>query len=261
MSHVMDLIKIGRLSIFDILNKMKENNDDLNKIQFDYEITKEIKKLQGELNFQYCIGRISALRELKEMIKMGENLNSKNFEEMIKKNILDLEDEEIVQEATELTSLKKLSNDSIYGDSNLLNKAYSTSQIITDFNKCESLLDSLLRKKCENQELLSDEFAKEFDEAEKTRLNENPKIINHEFDDPIEFMKLDTKLYILNQKKIEWNEIPKHIFDAFFQIKTIQNLSANQKNEHLGKDLSLDTKLLGKLYCRKIINFFENSNF
>jgi len=67
-------------------------------------------------------------------------------------------------------------------------------------------------------------------------------------------------LIILNQKKTAWSEIPKYVIDAFFQIKEIQNLSTDPKGNSLEKDMSFDTKLLGKIYCKKIIDFFEKFN-
>ncbi len=259
MLNVVDLILIGRLSVLEILKKMQEDGDDLNSIQFDYEINKEIENLPHKQNFQFCLGRLSALQYLKEFIKIGNDLNLLNLENLIQQNLSEIKDEELSREAKNLVIVKTISSKSVEALENSTS-FYSDSKIISDLKKCENLLDSLLRRKSTNQEMLSDEFPKEFEEAEKTRINRKLQTIKPDFDDAIEFMKLNTKLFILFQKKEEWNEIPNYVIDAFFQIKNIQNLSTNQKGNESKQEISMDTKILGKIYCKKILDFFEKLN-
>lgn len=255
-----DLFLVGKLNVLDTLKKMKEDGSDLNNIQFNYIIKKELEKLSDGINFQISLGRLSTFQTLKESTKIGDDLNLIDLEKQIEQNLREIDDEELAKGATSLTGFKLMLNDPVSNDSENTTVKYLPSKLILDLEKCERLLDSLLREKYAAHTRLPDEFPKQFDDAEKTRLNENPNFARHEFDDAIEFMTLDAKLYILSKKKKEWNEIPKYVVESFFQIKDILNSTPKFSDDDLEKEMAFDTMLLGTIFCKKIIDFFEKFN-
>jgi len=255
-----DLFLVGKLNVLDTLKKMKEDGSDLNNIQFNYVIKKELAKLSDGFNFQICLGRLSTFQTLKESIKIGDDLNLIDLEKLIEQNLHEINNKELAKGAASLTGFKLMFNGPVSDGSENRTVKYLPSKLILDLEKCEKLLDSLLREKYAAHIMLPDEFPKQFDDAEKTRLNENPNFTRHEFDDAIEFMTLDTKLYILNKKKKKWDDIPKYVVEAFFQIKDVLNSTSKFSHDDLEKEMAFDTRLLGTMFCKKIIDFFEKPN-
>jgi len=259
LSDYNDFLNLGKMTVFSSIFEMREDGDDINIIDFEMLIEEKIKTLDEKNMIQLKLGQLSAYEYLKELIETVD-LNKIEYETLLRITMNQFIQKEMLEYAVGLLELESVFKNSLKNEFSISENDYSTSKLINDIRKVESNLKIFIRSKYKNLKNLHNEFPDLCREADFKRTQDEPGIIKHEFDDTVEFFTFGDTLQILVRKNNEWAEIPKYLIDYFYKIKKIRNISAHYTGENLENDLSSDELMLGKIYSKRILNFFDKKN-
>ena len=225
-------------SMYGYNSETKEHYSDLNRLSNYYESLGEYKCAICAREIQDAITHDQSKKILelhnKEINSIIEKQDAITHEQS--KKILELHNKEIL--TLDITGLE------------LRNKYY---------RKVENTIKSFIRKKYSNLKDFQKDFPDLFSDADKLRANPS-KYIKHEHDDVIEFLSFGACVKILKEimnKKENRTILDRDIINASYFIVNRRNDMEHYSDDTFEESISKETKALGYVYSKQIIEFFE----
>lgn len=131
------------------------------------------------------------------------------------------------------------------------------------YRKVEHAIKSFIRKKYLNMKDLQKDFPLLFLNADKLRANPS-KHIKHEHEDVIEFLSFGASVKILNENRKnnkEWKVIDWDIINHAYYIVDRRNDMEHYSDDKLDESIPKETKTLGYIFSREIMDFFEKIDY
>lgn len=254
-SMINDQFQLGRFSILQSMREMLEEDDDLNKINFEGLIEEE-KLKKDEL--QISLGKISMIFLFQEMKLQKEDLNLLKFDLLIEQTLNEINDYELSEFLAELAGFKILilkQDDDILEPMN----TNSVSKLNQSIAKIEGILKSFIRTKYSNIKKFQEDFPNIFLNAkniqEKTNLKE--EIIKREFDDVIEYLSLGDLATIFSSKRKIWLNDDYDTTSRIHSLKHVRNQLAHYSGNNIDESMDKISLIIASAYCIKIIQSFE----
>jgi hypothetical protein len=187
-----------------------------------------------------------------------------DFESAIRARLIQ---EKITHDQTEkILELVKKQNDFKKTDEELIIEFNLTAKELRDkyYRKVENIVKSFIRKKYSNVQNFKNDFPKSYEIANNLRKKStsNIKRIN---DDVIEYLNFGSCAKILkikkNQQENSWDEIENDIIYSVYSVVERRNEIEHDSDDDLEKRISKEAKILGYIYSKKVIDFFEKLNY
>ena len=129
------------------------------------------------------------------------------------------------------------------------------------YRKVEKVIKSFIRKKYLNVSDLKNDFSIMYDKANNLR-EKSTMYIERTHDDVIEYLSFGNCVTILKNKKSEkekqpWQEIEYFVINYAYFIVERRNEIEHDSDDELDKRISKESKILGYIYSKEIIDFFE----
>jgi len=131
------------------------------------------------------------------------------------------------------------------------------------YRKAEQMIKSYLRKKYPKINDLQKDFPLLFLSADKLRANPS-KHIKHEYDDVIEFLSFGASVKIMRENRTnrkDWKEIDWDIIKYASFVVDRRNDMEHYSDDQLEESISKETKTLGYVFSKQIIDFFKNLDY
>ena len=187
-----------------------------------------------------------------------------DFESAIRARLIQ---EKITHDQTEkILELVKKQNDYTKNDDELIIELNLTVKELRDkyYRKVENVIKSFIRKKYLNMNDFKNNFPELYDKANNLRARSTSNI-ERTNDDVIEYLSFGSCARILKDKKSEkdnpWNEIEYDIINSAYYVVDRRNEIEHDSDDDLDKRVSKESKVLGYIYSKKIIDFFEKLNY
>jgi hypothetical protein len=132
------------------------------------------------------------------------------------------------------------------------------------FRKVENMIKSFIRKKYTKRDYLKKDFPILYQKANKLRGNTS-KHVEHTNEDVVEFLSFGQCVNILktnlkDRKKEEWHIIDWDIINHAFYVVDRRNDIDHYSGGNLEESIPKESKTLGYVFSKEIIEFFENLN-
>jgi hypothetical protein len=132
------------------------------------------------------------------------------------------------------------------------------------YRKVENIIKSFIRKKYSNMKFFKNDFPR-FYEIANSKREESSSNIKRTNDDVIEYLSFGSCAKILKIKKFEkgnsWDEIEYDIINSVFYIVDRRNETDHYSDDNLDSHMSKESKVLGYIYSKNIIDFFEKLDY
>jgi len=151
-------------------------------------------------------------------------------------------------------------------DRKILELNISAQELRNDyFRKVENMVKSFIRKKYSSNEDLEKDFPTLYQKANELRGNPS-RHIEHTKEDVIEFLSFGQCIKILKTNRNvkedkEWSMIDYHIIDYAYFIVDRRNDMDHYSGENIEESIPKESKTLGYIYSKEIIEFFENLKY
>tara|TARA_B110000438_G_scaffold204656_1_gene196376 strand:+ start:114 stop:1256 length:1143 start_codon:yes stop_codon:yes gene_type:complete len=132
------------------------------------------------------------------------------------------------------------------------------------YRKVENVIKSFIRKKYLSMNDFKNDFPKFYEKANNLRENSTSNI-ERTNDDVMEYLSFGSCVKILKDKKSDkdnpWNEIEYDIINSAYYVVDRRNEIEHDSDDNLDKRISKESKVLGYIYSKKIIEFFEKLDY
>jgi hypothetical protein len=187
-----------------------------------------------------------------------------DFESAIRARLIQ---EKITYDQTEkILELVKKQNDFKITDDELIIEFNLTAKELRDkyYRKVENIIKSFIRKKYLNIKYFKNDFPEFYEKANNLR-EKSTSNIDRTNDDVIEYLSFGSCARILKDKKTDkdnsWNEIEYDIINSAYYVVDRRNEIEHDSDDDLDKRISKESKVLGYIYSKKIIDFFEKLDY
>jgi len=200
-----------------------------------------------------------------DVIKLSLQYESlEDFESAIRARLLQ---EKITHDQTEkILELVKKQNDFKKTDDELIIEFNLTAKELRHkyYRKVENITKSFIRKKYLNVKYFKNDFPKFYEKANDLR-EKSTSNIERTNDDVIEYLSFGSCARIIKDKKSDkdnpWNEIEYDIINSVYYVVDRRNEIEHDSDDNLDKRISKESKVLGYIYSKKIIDFFEKLDY
>ena len=188
----------------------------------------------------------------------------KDFESAIRARLLQ---EKITHDQTDkILELVKKQNNFKKTDDELIIEFNLTAKELRDkyYRKVENITKSFIRKKYLNVKYFKNDFSEFYEKANNLREKSTSNIepLN---DDVIEYLSFGSCARIIKDKKNDkdnpWNEIEYDIINSVYYVVDRRNEIEHDSDDNLDKRISKESKVLGYIYSKKIIDYFEKLDY
>ncbi|MBT4326731.1 MAG: hypothetical protein HOD60_07460 [Candidatus Nitrosopelagicus sp.] len=188
-----------------------------------------------------------------------------DFESAIRSRMIQ---EKITHDQTEkILELVKKQNDFKKTDDELIIEFNLSSKELRDkyYRKVENVIKSFIRKKYTNMLDFKNDFPTLYNQANNLR-EKSTEHIERTHDDVIEYLSFGNCVKILKDKKNKhqkqpWQEIEYNIINSAYYVVDRRNDIDHYSDNDLDTHIPKNTKILGYLYSKDIIDFFEKLDY
>ena len=200
-----------------------------------------------------------------DIIKLSLQYESlKDFESAIRARLIQ---EKITHDQTKIIlELVKKQNDFKKTNEELIIEFNLTAMELRHkyYRKVENIIKSFIRKKYSNIKFFKNDFPR-FYEIANSKREESTSNVKRANDDVIEYLSFGVCAKILKIKKFEkensWDAIEYDIINYVFYIVGRRNDTDHYSDDDLDSHMSKESKVLGYIYSKKIIDFFEKLDY
>jgi hypothetical protein len=200
-----------------------------------------------------------------DIIKLSLQYESlKDFESAIRARLIQ---EKITHDQTKIIlELVKKQNDFTKTNEELIIEFNLTAMELRHkyYRKVENIIKSFIRKKYSNIKFFKNDFPR-FYEIANSKREESTSNVKRANDDVIEYLSFGVCAKILKIKKFEkensWDAIEYDIINYVFYIVGRRNETDHYSDDDLDSHMSKESKVLGYIYSKNIIDFFEKLDY